>query len=75
MVGRVKIPGQISMFDAPAGQAAQAARSCRTCAHASILTRPRRAQGAAIYGYCFKRAPQRYPIYMPDAACADWRAK
>ena len=73
---------QLSMFDGleyvddaerPAGE-----KSCRTCVHSTILRQPKTVPGfpgARLHGYCFKKAGSRYPIYMADSKCREWRER
>lgn len=57
-------------------------RSCRSCRYFGELKTPwTRADGAVIYGYCFKGAEKDYSpnmgkgyaVFQPDGSCKDWK--
>lgn len=55
--------------------------SCHNCKNFAELKEPRKFDGYAIYGYCFKRSktaweqyPRGYPVYICDSgSCKDFR--
>lgn len=60
------------------------AETCFSCRHFSELKKPREvAEGAAIYGYCFKDGTKDYspnmgkgyPVYIPEGKCKDWKKR
>ena len=57
-------------------------RDCYACRHFSELKAPReRADGAVIYGYCFKDGTKNYSsnmgkgyaVFLPGASCKDFK--